>query len=369
MPKIISIHISVRGLALLSAALATVWFVITFGQLVMILFLAALLATAIDPLVDHMQARHVPRPIGILAIYTLLLGALVAVGGLLTPVLIAEVEQLSATVAATTPQVVTAPQQWLRALAPQLTAGLTFADVGQRLSGDLATALGHVGGLLVAWGRALTTLAVNVLLVLVIGFFLSADAQFGERLVTRLVPRDSRATARTLLTRIGQRLGHWVRAQLLVGALFGLLFGSGLALLGVPYALSLGVAGAVLELIPYLGGAIVTIVAMLIALTISPWRALGVLVLELVIANVESHVIYPKLVGGLVGLHPLTIIIALVIGAERGGVAGALLAVPVAVVLQVLLDYFYPAAGAPPLTQAERATRPESVAALPAREA
>ncbi len=366
MPKIISIHISVRGLAILLAVFVAAWFVITFAQLVMILFLAALLATAIDPLVDRMEARHVPRPIGILAIYALLLGALVAVVGLLTPVLIDEVGQLSATVAATTQQLITAPQQWLRAFAPQFTAGLSFSDVAQRLSGDLATALGHVGGLLVAWGRALTMLAVNALLVLVIGFFLSADARFGERLVTRLAPHDSRATAMALLTRIGQRLGHWVRAQLLVGALFGLLFGSGLALLGIPYALSLGVAGAVLELIPYLGGAIVTIVAMVVALTISPWLALGVLVLELIIANVESHVIYPKLVGGLVGLHPLTIIIALVIGAERGGVAGALLAVPIAVVLQVLLDYFYPAPGAPPLTQDQSATQSESAAALPA---
>src|SRR5205085_8069260 len=113
------------------------------------------------------------------------------------------------------------------------------------------------------------------------------------------------------------------------------------ALLGVPYAFSLGVAGAVLELIPYLGGAIVTIAAMLVALSISPWLALGVLGLELLVANIESRIVYPKLVGDIVGLHPLAIIIALFIGAEAKGIIGALLAVPAAIVIQVLFERFY----------------------------
>jgi predicted PurR-regulated permease PerM len=153
-----------------------------------------------------------------------------------------------------------------------------------------------------------------------------------------------------------------VRAQLLVGLFFGVAFGVGLALFGVPYALSLGVAGAVLELIPYLGGAVVTLVAMLIALTISPWLALGVLAVELVVATVESHLVYPKLVGDRVGIHPLVIIVALFIGAEAKGVLGVLLAVPVAIVLQVLFDQFYRFEAAEP--EAETATH-EPITATP----
>jgi predicted PurR-regulated permease PerM len=97
----------------------------------------------------------------------------------------------------------------------------------------------------------------------------------------------------------------------------------------------------VLELIPYVGGITVTAIAMLVAVTISPWRALAVLILEIVVANIESHVLYPKVVGDAVGLHPLTIILALFIGAEAKGIIGALVAVPVAVVLQVVFDRFY----------------------------
>jgi predicted PurR-regulated permease PerM len=190
-------------------------------------------------------------------------------------------------------------------------------------------------------GKAVTGVLVSALLVLVVGFFLSADANFAPRFISRFFTPRVRPQVDAISREVAGRLGHWVRAQILVGVFFGTAFGIGLALLGVPFALSLGVAGAVLELIPYVGGATVTAIAMLVALTISPWRALAVLVLEIVVANVESHVLYPKVVGNAVGLHPLSIILALFIGAEAKGILGALLAVPVAVVLQVLFDRFY----------------------------
>ncbi|HET7321451.1 MAG TPA: AI-2E family transporter, partial [Longimicrobiaceae bacterium] len=171
--------------------------------------------------------------------------------------------------------------------------------------------------------------------------FFSVDSEFAPRVIGRFFPPSVRPTVSALATEMGLRLGHWVRAQLLVGLFFGTFFGIGLALLGIPYALSLGVAGAVLELIPYVGGAVVTVIAMLVALGISPLMMVGVLVLEIIVANVESHVVYPKLVGEMVGVHPLVVIIALFIGAEAKGVIGALLAVPVAVVVQVLFDRFY----------------------------
>jgi predicted PurR-regulated permease PerM len=156
-----------------------------------------------------------------------------------------------------------------------------------------------------------------------------------------MFPPAHRLTATQLAHEIGERLGHWVRAQLLVCMFYGICFGIGLGLLGVPYAFALGLTAAFMELIPYVGGAIVTGLAMLVALTSSIWLTLGVLVVYLVVANVEANIVYPKFVGESVGVHPLVIIIALFIGAEARGVMGALLAVPFTVVLQVLFDQFY----------------------------
>jgi predicted PurR-regulated permease PerM len=242
---------------------------------------------------------------------------------------------------ALTRQVLALPTTWITPHFPSLKQQLSSSNLTDQLSGELGAMAGGVGGLLVGLGQRLTTILISTLLILVVGFFMAADARFAPRVIARFFPPRYRATVADLAHQLSRRLGHWARAQALVGLFFGVTFGLGLALLGVPYALSLGVAGAVLELIPYVGGAVVTGLGMLVALAVSPWLALGVLVLYLVVAAIESHVVYPKLVGDIVGLHPLVIIVALFLGAEAKGILGALLAVPVAVVIQVLFDHFY----------------------------
>jgi predicted PurR-regulated permease PerM len=337
MPRIVNIHITAKSIVLLLAAAAVIWLLVAFNQVLLILFLAILLAVAITPLVGRLE-RGMPRAIAILVIYAILLGILSAAVGLLVPLLIEEFGQLSATLPRTIENILTLPERWI---APLLGRSLPASNISQSLNDQIAAFVGGIGGLLVALGKTLTTVVLNALIVLVIGYFLTSDAQFAPRFIARFFPPAYRAHAAALAREIGARLGHWVRAQLLVGLFYGVTFGIGLWLIGVPYAFSLGMAGAILELIPYVGGAIVTTVAMLVALSISPWLALGVLGLELAIASVESHIIYPKLVGDIVGLHPLVTIIALFIGAEAKGVIGAVLAIPLAIVLQVLFEQFY----------------------------
>jgi predicted PurR-regulated permease PerM len=341
MPQVVNIQITVRGIVLVLATLATLWLVVAFDKILLTLFLAILLAIAIEPLVDRLATWRLPRALAILLVYLLLLGILVVVVGLLLPVLIGQVSQLSTNLPTMARQVLALPTTWITPHFPGLKQQLSSNNLTDQLSRELGAVAGGVGGLLVNLGQRLTTILISTLLILVVGFFMAADARFAPRVIARFFPPRYRATAADLARQLGGRLGHWARAQALIGLFFGVAFGLGLALLGVPYALSLGVAGAVLELIPYVGGAIVAGLGMLVALAVSPWLALGVLVLYLVVATIESHVIYPKLMGNIVGLHPLVIIVALFIGAEAKGVLGALLAVPVAVVIQVLFDHFY----------------------------
>ncbi len=97
-----------------------------------------------------------------------------------------------------------------------------------------------------------------------------------------------------------------------------------------------------LEIVPYVGGVITIALALLMAATTGKLWLLGaVLVWYLIVTNVEAHVVYPKLVGEIVGLQPLVVVLALFVGAEALGIVGALLAIPIAVVLQTLLDEFY----------------------------
>jgi predicted PurR-regulated permease PerM len=337
----ITIHITTKSIALLLAALALVWLIANFSSILLMLFLAILLAVAITPAVDMLERQRLPRTVAIVLIYIALLGVVALAIGVLVPVLIEEIGQLSTNLPESTERLLEMPGQWLAQNFPALGQTFQVNDLVRQLSDQLGALVGSFGTLLLGLGSALSTIILSALLVLVVGFILTSDAHFAPRFIARFFPPRHRPMATTLANDIGGRLGHWVRAQLLVCLFYGVGFGIGLGLLGVPYAFALGLAAAIMELIPYVGGAIVTGVAILVALSVSPWLALGVLVVYLVVANVEANIVYPKIVGDIVGIHPLVIIIALFIGAEARGIIGALLAVPLTVVLQVLFERFY----------------------------
>lgn len=362
MPQKLTITITAKSILLILACVGVIWLIATFSELLFMLFLASLLAVAITPLVGRLEARRVPRVVAILLIYLVLLGIVGAAIGLLAPALIDQLSQLGASLPQLTQRLLALPQNWIAPYFPTLARSLQASALSASLSAEFSTFVGGIGDLAVALGRTLTTILISVFLVLVIAFFLTSDAHFAPRFIARFFPPRYRPTATLLAKQIGLRLGHWVRAQLLVGLFYGVSFGLAMALIGVPYAFSLGVAGAILELIPYVGGAIVTAVAMLVALSVSPLLALGVLAIEIVLALLEGHIVYPKMVGDIVGLHPLAIIIALFIGAEARGVMGALLAVPALVVIQVLFEHFYrfgeDAERAPAARAAEDRARP-----------
>lgn len=341
MSQTLTIQITAKSIGLVLAAAAVVWVLTTFSSILLVLFLAILLAVAITPLISRMRRYGVPRAVAIVIAYLGLIAVMSVAIGLLVPVLIQETSHLTTNF----PQLMTSalelPTRWVTPYFPQAGQYLEADQLAQTFGDQLGVLVGGAGTLVLTLGATITSIIITGFLVLVVGFFLTSDAAFAPHFIARFFPPGYRSTAAGLAREIGARLGHWVRAQLLVGLFYGVTFGLGLAVMGVPYAFSLGVAGAILELIPYVGGAIVTVLAMIVALSISPWLVLGVIVWEIIVANIESHVVYPKLVGDIVGLHPLVIIIALFIGAEARGIMGALLAIPVAVVLQVLFEHFY----------------------------
>ncbi|HYO29836.1 MAG TPA: AI-2E family transporter, partial [Thermomicrobiales bacterium] len=176
--------------------------------------------------------------------------------------------------------------------------------------------------------------------------------------------QQDRIDAMAATTRL--RIGAWARGQVAIALLFGLAMGLGLELLGVPYAVSLGVAAGVLELLPYVGGAITVVLAALTALSVGVPQAIGVVVLYLILVNLESHVLAPLLFGKAIGLPPVAILVALLAGVDLLGIAGALLAIPLTVILWVVADELLPRRNTPDPTSASSPTRiPERSIAVP----
>jgi len=141
---------------------------------------------------------------------------------------------------------------------------------------------------------------------------------------------------------VSKRISGYLFTQVILNTGFGIFFGTGLWLIGVPYAWSLGVVAGILEVVPYVGGAITVILAGLSATTVGVPQLVAVIVLYVILVNIESHILAPLLYGRAVGLPPVAILLALLAGVELIGVLGALLAVPMTVIFWAIFEEFAP---------------------------
>jgi len=332
----------------------------------MVVFTAVLLSAAISPAARLLARYRVPRSVTVLLCYVLAFLLLGGVFALIVPLVVGEVTSLETAL----PQYALRLQDQLNQVAPSLSALLSPENLATQLTSRLA---GFATGL-TDLAFTLFSTGVSVIIVLVMAYFMAAEGNFARLLINRFVPPDQRDRTARLMGRTGTRMGEWARAQLLLALFFGVFFGAGLKAAGVHYAVTLALIGGVLEVIPYVGGFITVTVAVLIALTQRPILVAFVLAWYFIVVELEGHVIAPKLMNRVLGIHPLVVVLALFLGGESLGILGALLAVPMAIVIQVLLDEFYsfsqvqtpPPVGGSSLPNGQALTAPADAAEEPA---
>ena len=174
-------------------------------------------------------------------------------------------------------------------------------------------------------------------LLTIVFFWLIEHARL-QRYTLAFLPAERRAGARDAWNEIETRLGLWVRGQLILMGAMGVATGITYTILGLPGALLLGVIAALTEAIPIVGPLLGAIPAILVAATVSPELALLVAVIYLVLQFVEGSVLVPMVMRNTVGISPLLVLVSLLIGAAVGGLVGAFLAVPVAASLEIMLS-------------------------------
>jgi len=178
---------------------------------------------------------------------------------------------------------------------------------------------------------------VTVFTLFLVAFYWITERTVIKRAVVGLFRPSQHGRAATLWNEVEAKLGAWIRGQLLLMAVIGSLATIAYGLMGLPFWLILGVIAGLTEAIPNVGPVLGAIPAVLIAVTVSWKWALAVVAFVIVLQLVENAVLVPRIMKGAVGLTPLTTILAILAGAEFRGVVGALLAVPVAGALQVIL--------------------------------
>ncbi|MGZ3522346.1 MAG: AI-2E family transporter [Vulcanimicrobiaceae bacterium] len=235
-------------------------------------------------------------------------------------------------------------------------------DYLAKIPSEVVTFLNRYGGEAASSFLNVLVSAVSVLALFVavpvVAIYLMIDANAMYRAFVSIIPLSIRPKALKILSEIDSVVGGFIRGQLLVAAIIGVLFIVMLSALHVRYAILIGVLAAVLEIIPYVGAVTGGAIAVLVALaTNGPLNALFVTIGFIVINQLEGHLIAPFVVSGSVGLSPLAVILALLAGGELYGLPGLLVAVPVAGIIKVLFVNLVPRV-APPEPGAAPLPRP-----------
>jgi predicted PurR-regulated permease PerM len=181
----------------------------------------------------------------------------------------------------------------------------------------------------------------EMVVVPVLTYYFLKDANTLKNSAALPFPVGLRPKVRRVIDEMSNVESAYIRGQVLVSVIIGLLVFSGMYFMGVEYPLILGLLATLTETIPIVGPIIGAVPAVILAYTITPVLAVKVLVLFLVIHQLENHIIVPQIMGSTIDLHPVAIIISLLIGGQLLGIIGMMLAVPVAALLKVLLKYLW----------------------------
>ena len=299
-----------------------------------VIFIAIILAEGIRPLVDRMQAHRVPRPLAVLLIYL----AIFVVLGLLAYALVQPlVSQLAAFVNAL-PYYATEAQQLLIRIQELARGNAQIQQAISLLEGQIGSILSNTLPVLLHLPFAIGDLVFNALLILLVAFLWLTSIGRLRPFVLGLLPAGARPTAQEMIDDSSRKLGGYLRGVLVNMVVIGALSGLGLWLLGVPYPALLGVLAGLTELIPFLGPWISGAVAVVVAvLAVDPLKAVEVIVLFMVLQQVEGNTLVPIVMNRTVEINPLLIVVAVLVGGALFGVAGSVLAVPLAALLEVVV--------------------------------
>lgn len=311
-----------------------------FSNVLFVLFVAAVLATAMRPAVLWLERYHIPQWLGILIMFTLI-GLLTAgVIAAMAPILVTQGTQLFESL----PQYYTGALDALRSinnplirsLVNQLPQQLNFATPATAPATDPAAAVSEGVTIVRAVGWSLFGVVATAL----ITYFWILDREQIVRAGLLLVPLERRGAARELWDTLEEKVGAFIRGQALLCLSIGVLTGIAFFLIGVPNTLLLAVLAGIFEAIPYLGPILTALLAVVVTLAQSPEKIWWVLGACLVIQQVENALLVPRIMDRAVGINAVVTLLAIAAFGTLLGIGGAIMAIPLAVVIQVLFDRF-----------------------------
>lgn len=325
----IATGIALRAAVVVLLVILAAWWLYLVREVLVVAFLALIIAAAIHAPVAALEARGLRRVFAVLIVYLVLFAVVGVMLALLIPPLVTQARAFAADL----PNIIGRLSADVNALLAQL--GLSSdANVVDSILGQL----GSLGGLL----ARIPGVAVGFLSALLLVTFLSAlmilERDRARTWSMRFVAASDRPAWDSLVRKAADRLGAYVRGQLLIMLVTGVGSYVGLTLIGVPFALPLGIFAFLTEAIPIAGPIIAGVVMIVVALTQSPVAALLTIILVAIIQQAESLVLVPVIQGRLISISPVVALLAVLAGSAIGDIAGAILAIPMVAIAMLVID-------------------------------
>jgi len=306
-------------------------------NIVAALLFAVVIASGIEPAILWLRRYRIPRTLAVIMIYALMVCIVSGVLYMIVPTVIEEADGFFSKFSAFRAEnFQNVPFSQILEIIQKNGTGVFSGGLGQfgALTGNIFQIISTVFGSVVS----------GVILV-VVSFYLAAQERGIENFLRVVTPLEYEEYMIDLWSRSQAKMGQWLRAQLLLAVLVGLLVYFSLIILGfatgqhIQYAFLLGLLAAVFEVIPVIGPILAAVPAVLTAFLIDPYLGLITVLIYIAVQQIESQVIVPVVMGRSVGLNPIVVVLALLVGANLGGILGIFLAVPLAsVFLEFIVD-------------------------------
>lgn len=328
--NVLKIDISTKTITKFFGFLLFFIFLYLIREVVIMFVVSLILVAAIIPLLDYLNKYKIPKSLTVLMIYLLFFGLLTFLVANIVPQISIQIKEL----ASDAPKFIQRFNEIFGQISEHenIASGIqsSLKNFSENLGGSAGNVFGAVSGF---FGSIVTFIGILVLV-----FYMSIASTGIKAFIKSVFPKKYEKRTHDLIEKTQKKLGSWVIGQIILGFSIGILSFIGLKIIGIKFALTLAVIAGILEFIPVIGPVISAIPALFIAFTQSPTLGLIVLILYVGIQQLENHILVPMVMKKTTGLSPIVIILSLLIGFQLLGVLGAILAVPVALIVSIFVD-------------------------------
>lgn len=306
---------------------ALFWLTVELSGILIIIFISYIIMAALTPFSIYLSRKRFPRILSALIPYVITVAILVLLIFPLVPFLISQIQLLFNNLPG-----------YINQAGKSLNIHIDTSSIGNVFGSDINS----VGKNAISLTGKIFSGVFSILTVFVISFYLMLERKMLKKQLLSLLPQKYQESALMTLIQIENKIGLWLRGQLVLSLTIGFFTWVGLTILGLPFALPLGLMAGLLEIVPTIGPIISAIPAVIVALTISPGLAMSVVIFYILLQMLENNLLVPKIMEKAVGLNPIIIIIGVLIGSKFLGILGALLAVPFTAMILIIAKTFKP---------------------------